>query len=582
MKKIKHLLKKKTSWVIIIIVVIIGGYFGYKKITAKGTTVSYITAAVTRGTLTTSVSGTGQVSALNQIDIKPKVSGDITFIGVVNGQSVKAGDVIARIDSSDAQKTVRDAQTSLETAQLSMDKLKQPADALTLLQTENSLLQAQEAKQSAEEDLSNSYGDAYNVLVGTYLNLPGVMTDLEETFFKDTIAKYQDNIDWYEAQGAYYNNSNLASYKAKVIQDYDLARNKFDLAQNKYRTLSRNSTNEEIENLLNQTYETTKYISDAIKSGKNYIDFIQDLIIQHGGQVNSVFTTHKTTLNSDTSTANSQISSISSAITKLTDLKNSITTAERSIAEKTESLANLKSGPDALDLRSQELSVQQKQNALADAQEKLADYTVRAPIDGTIAQVSAKKGDAASSGSSIATLISTQQMVEISLNEVDISKIKVGQKAVLTFDAIDGLTITGTVADMDSIGTATQGVVNYAVKISFDTQDDRVKPGMSVSANIITNVKQDTLIASNSAIKTQNGQSYVQILQNGKPVNQQVQTGLANDSETEIISGVSEGQEVITQTINSGATTSTTGASSGSSSLRIPGITGGGGFGGGR
>jgi len=573
MNFIRKLLKRK--WVLALggLILIGGGYFGYKTIKTKDTAPQYVTSAVQKGTLTVSVSGTGQVSALNQIDIKPKVSGDITFIGVVNSQSVKAGDVIARIDSSDAQKTVRDAQTSLETAQLSLDKLKQPADALTLLQAENSLLQAQEAKQSAEEDLDNSYGDAYNVVVGAFLNLPGIMTDLGETFFKDTIAKYQDNIDWYEAQGTYSNNSDLALYKAKVIQDYDSARNKFDLAQNKYRTLSRNSTNEEIENLLNQTYETTKYISDAIKSGKNYIDFIQDLIIQHGGQVNSVFTTHKTTLNSDTSTANSQISSLGSAITKLTDLKNSITTAERSIAEKTESLANLKSGPDALDLRSQELSVQQKQNTLADAQQKLANYTVRASIDGTIAQVSAKKGDVASSGSSIATLISTQQIVEISLNEVDISKVKVGQKAVLTFDAIEGLTITGTVADMDSIGTATQGVVNYAVKISFDTQDDQVKPGMSVSASIITDIRQDALLIPNSAVKSQGETTYVEILENGKPKSQTVQIGIANDSSTEIISGVNEGQQVVTQIITTNTTTKTN-TQTKSQGIGIPGLGG--------
>jgi RND family efflux transporter MFP subunit len=236
-------------------------------------------------------------------------------------------------------------------------------------------------------------------------------------------------------------------------------------------------------------------------------------------------------------------------------------------------LANLKSGPDALDLRSQELSVQQKQNTLADAQQKLANYTVRASIDGTIAQVSAKKGDVASSGSSIATLISTQQIVEISLNEVDISKVKVGQKAVLTFDAIEGLTITGTVADMDSIGTATQGVVNYAVKISFDTQDDQVKPGMSVSASIITDIRQDALLIPNSAVKSQGETTYVEILENGKPKSQTVQIGIANDSSTEIISGVNEGQQVVTQIITTNTTTKTN-TQTKSQGIGIPGLGG--------
>ena len=189
-----------------------------------------------------------------------------------------------------------------------------------------------------------------------------------------------------------------------------------------------------------------------------------------------------------------------------------------------------------------------------DAKEKLSDYTLRASIGGTIAAVSVKKGDNASSGTSVATLISPQQMVEISLNEVDVPKVKTGQKAVLTFDAIEELTITGTVAEVDSIGTATQGVVNYVVKIAFDTQDERVKPGMSVSADIITEAKPDVLLVSGSAVKTQGNYSYVEILENGQPQAVLVTVGSSNDTMVEITSGLSEGQEIITQTISNSQT----------------------------
>ncbi|MDD5433706.1 MAG: hypothetical protein PHE77_03610, partial [Candidatus Pacebacteria bacterium] len=61
-------------------------------------------------------------------------------------------------------------------------------------------------------------------------------------------------------------------------------------------------------------------------------------------------------------------------------------------------------------------------------------------------------------------------MAEISLNEVDVAKVKIGQRAIITFDAIDELEITGKVEDVDTIGTVSQGVVSYNVKIIFDTQ----------------------------------------------------------------------------------------------------------------
>lgn len=169
-------------------------------------------------------------------------------------------------------------------------------------------------------------------------------------------------------------------------------------------------------------------------------------------------------------------------------------------------------------------------------------------------------------------------MAEISLNEVDVAKVKVGQKVTLTFDAISDLTIAGDVSEIDTIGTVTQGVVYYNVEIVFNTQDSRVKPGMSVSSAIITDMKQDVLLVPNSAVKSDNsGQQYVQMLQNNVPVNQTVETGFSNDTMTEITSGLKEGDKVVTQTITaSTATTATTQTTSQNRStgggIRIPGL----------
>ena len=70
------------------------------------------------------------------------------------------------------------------------------------------------------------------------------------------------------------------------------------------------------------------------------------------------------------------------------------------------------------------------------------------------------------------------------MNEVDAAKISVGNKTTLTFDATEDLTLTGKVAQIDTIGTVEQGVVSYKVKIAFDTQDERIKPGMTANASI--------------------------------------------------------------------------------------------------
>jgi multidrug efflux pump subunit AcrA (membrane-fusion protein) len=193
------------------------------------------------------------------------------------------------------------------------------------------------------------------------------------------------------------------------------------------------------------------------------------------------------------------------------------------------------------------------------------------------------------------TIITTQQNATVSLNEVDIAKIQLGQKVTLTFDAVPNLTIAGKVSQIDSIGTVSQGVVNYNVKINFDTNDAKIKPGMTANAAIITNVAQDVLTVPNSAVKNQGGTTYVQMFDTPlpaplpgvqgspssvPPTQQIVVVGVSDNTSTEIISGLNEGDEIVTKTITSATTTTATapsilgtpgGGNRGSGSLRIGG-----------
>jgi HlyD family secretion protein len=141
----------------------------------------------------------------------------------------------------------------------------------------------------------------------------------------------------------------------------------------------------------------------------------------------------------------------------------------------------------------------------------------------------------------------------------------------MTFDGLPGFTTTGKVMTIDSLGTVTQGVVTYNVTIGFDHIDPKIKPGMSVTANIITATQTDVLMVPLGSVKTgSDGQSYVTVLKNGQPQEVSVQTGTSNNTDIVITSGLSAGDEVVTQTITAGTAATTTATP------------GGGGFGGGR
>ena len=236
---------------------------------------------------------------------------------------------------------------------------------------------------------------------------------------------------------------------------------------------------------------------------------------------------------------------------------------------------------------SEDASEQGLNNALASlnyARQQAAKRNVTSPIDGTVNEVNIKNGDDLSrvsgSGSNAKAPIIVGDMgtlkTQVQVNEVDITNVLLGQKATLTFDALPDFTATGKVEAMDSLGTISSGVVTYSVTIGFDSIDQKIKPGMSVSAAITTNAKQDVIMIPTGAVKTQNGQSYVEVLQNGVPQKVDVQTGDTNGTDTEITSGVKVGDNVVTQTIAAGAKTTTTTTTGGSSGIRIPGLGGGG------
>jgi HlyD family secretion protein len=257
--------------------------------------------------------------------------------------------------------------------------------------------------------------------------------------------------------------------------------------------------------------------------------------------------------------------------------------------------AEIQSNKDAytnstLDTQSSQLSITQQENSLQTAKDNLSYYSIYAPFDGIIASVPVQKGQNVGSGTTLSTIITTKQIANVSLNEIDVAKIQLGQKVTLTFDAIPNLTITGKIAQIDSVGTVSQGVVNYNVKISFDTYDSSVKPGMSVNAAIITNVHQDVLTVPNGAVKTSGGASYVQTFSaplpapaagvQGSPsavppTSQTITVGISNNTSTEILSGLNEGDTIVTRTISPTGTTATTTAPS------ILGTPGGGARGGG-
>lgn len=167
-----------------------------------------------------------------------------------------------------------------------------------------------------------------------------------------------------------------------------------------------------------------------------------------------------------------------------------------------------------------------------------------------------------SSGNSTAQRLATiktdaKPIATFNLPELDVSKVKANQKVTITLDALPGKTFTGKVIGVDTTGVVSSGVTNYPSTIQLDTQAQGVLSNMSATANIILENKDDVLLVPSAAIQTAGEQSTVRILRKGSIIQQPVELGLVGDTNTEIVSGLSEGDEVVTGTVSSSSQTTT-------------------------
>lgn len=557
-------LSHKLISLIIIAAVAYGTYWGYGKFTSTSGETTYTLGTVASSTIVSSISATGQIAASDSVNIAAKVSGDITGVYVKDGQKVSAGQALFSIDSTDARNKVTQAENSLATSKLQFqkDSAQAPID----------YQKAQDTLAQDEQDLSDTYADTYNTLSGVYLNLPAVMTGTQDALYGYQMSsnKSQWNVDilvnLFQNQDA---RAQAQQFADKAKADYQSARATYDAAVDDYKSTSRTSGRDTLEKLLQDSYDMTTSVAQAAQSELNFLNTVSDLAQSYNIQLPTYFSTLTSNERTYLSTANTQQSNLATQKKALITAKQAVVTDQQNITLL--QVGNTTQGTNPISLQVSAQNIAAAEQNLQQLKDALADYTVRAPFFGTVATVSASKGD--TSSGTLATMVTTQKLAELSVNEVDAAKIQVGQKATLTYDAIDGLTMTGKVASIDTVGTVSQGVVSYTIKIALDTQEARVKPGMTVNASIITDTRIDVLAVPSSAVKTTGGRSYVLAFEPAAALPQgsstyttatvpqqiPVTTGISDDTSVEILSGLTLGEQIVVKSSAATAQTVTAG-----------------------
>lgn len=211
-------------------------------------------------------------------------------------------------------------------------------------------------------------------------------------------------------------------------------------------------------------------------------------------------------------------------------------------------------------LKTAQANLDSAQVAVEQTQLELENTKIVAPFDGTVAAVNYNVGDTTGSGTGTSSgmgagtgqvalvLTDTSALqVQAMFAEVDVAKVKVGQSAQMTLDALPGNTYHAQVSAIAPIAMITSGVVDYTIYFYLKNPDDTIKPGMTANMSVVVDQRDNVLLIPMRAVRSQENQKLVTASYKGDQISIPIETGLSSDTQIEVTHGLKEGDEVVLQ-----------------------------------
>jgi macrolide-specific efflux system membrane fusion protein len=224
----------------------------------------------------------------------------------------------------------------------------------------------------------------------------------------------------------------------------------------------------------------------------------------------------------------------------------------------------------AQSVTSAKAKLDQAKLALQQAKDALAATVLKAPAAGTVTAINGSVGQRVGSSSSAGGNGSSAQssgstgfivltdmsnlVVKANVAEIDVSKIKAGQDATVTINALPDTPVQAKVIAADLTPTSSNNIVQFGVQLSLVTPPAGIRPGQSASVSIIVARADDALSVPSAAVRTVNGLNSVTVLSGGQQVTRAVEVGVRSESRVQITSGLTEGEEVVLSTAGTAGT----------------------------
>ncbi len=490
--------KKRYLIPILLAVALIAGFFGYRAYAGSQTSnaTDLQTATVEVGTVTATLSATGNVRSGQTATITWQTPGKVEEVSLQPGDLVEEGDLLAALDPDSLSNEMIQARQDLIDAQQALDDLL------------NSTLQQAQALQTVE--------DAQEALDNLKLAAAEEASQAQLALV-DAQEAYEDALAARERMNYPHTTDELVVEKAET--DYLLAKAAYKKALQEYNKYATNKlTNPARVRALNNLVAAKQQMEEAYATYNWYLLGYTEAEI---AQADAALAVAQANLEAAQAAWDSLKNGTSEA---------AIALAEATLADAQRDYERLKDGPSAEDIAA-------AQAAVDSAQAFLDRAWLRAPFDGVITEVYIKTGDLVSAGDAAFRIDDLSSIyVDLQISEYDLASLEVGQAATLEFDAIPDREYTGVVAEIGMVGTVSQGVVNYPVTVRLTDADEDILTGMTAAVTIIVDQVANVLVVPNRAIRTTGGQQMVTVLFEGQQITIPVTVGLSGDSVSEVIS----------------------------------------------
>lgn len=505
--------KKKRRWpkVVIAVLLVLAALFFFviRPMLGAGKELlagAYLTSTAQMQEMTVSVSSTGTIQPIDSYNVSGMVTGEVLEAPFEVGDQVQKGDVLYRIDPGSAETALQQAQLSVQQAQLNYDSI---VDGLNPKASGAGVVQKLHVKK------------------GDLVSAGSPIADISDTSTMTLTVPFQSA----DAQGIAVGSSAQVTLAGTLetltgtvesVANADLVGNGGALVrQVKIRVQNPGA-------LTTSTTATAKVGSIACAgSGTFEANLTQTVVATGSGEVVSLNVS-----------AGSRVSA-------------------------GQVLATLGGSSAQTSLENASISLQNAQLSLQNAQDALDNYTITAPISGTVIEKNFKAGDTidnnslTAAGGTLAVLYDMSTLTfEMKIDEKDINKVQVGQEVTITADAVEGVTFSGVVDTVNINGTTVSGQTNYPVTVVINDPQD-LKPGMNVSADIIVERAGTVLCVPVDAVNRGSDKPTVQVAQEGaldesgnvvdpsKLETREVTLGRNDNDNIEITSGLSEGEIVV-------------------------------------